>query len=183
MSERVALVTGATGSLGPTVCRTFAATGARLIPVGTNPEKLEALASELALPAAQIFPVVADLLAPDSVAAMVRAARDHFGRLDIWLHMVGGYRAGATVPDFELADLRAMLEQHLYTTLNTARAVTPVMLAAGWGRIVAASATVGQTTPARSAAYNIGKAAQDALMGTLANELRGSGVTANSVVA
>ena len=183
LENRVAVITGATGSLGPTVCRAFAGAGARLVPVGTSQEKLNALVGDLALGADQVHPVVANLLEPESVAAMVKSVQDRFGRLDIWLHMVGGYKAGAAVPDFALADLRSMLEQHLHTTLTCARAMIPVMKEAGWGRIVAMTAVVGQTTPADSAPYNIGKAAQDALINTIANELKGTGVTANSIVA
>ena len=180
---RVAVITGATGSLGPTVCRSFAEAGAKIVPVGTSQEKLDALVAELSLSADQVHPAVANLLDAESIAAMVKSVLDRFGRLDVWLHMVGGYKAGAAVPDFDLADLRSMLDQHLNTTLFTARAIIPVMKAASWGRIIAVTAVVGQTTPANSAARNIGKAAQDALINTIASELKGTGVTANSIVA
>ncbi len=181
--DRVTLVAGATGSLGPAVCRAFAAAGARVVPVGTNREKLDALVADLGLSPGQVQPVVTNLTDSDSITAMVQSVLDRFGRLEIWLQMVGGYKSGAGVPEFDLSDLKSMLDQHLHTTLLTARAVIPVMKRAGWGRIIAVTSVVGQTTPANSAAYNIGKAAQDALINTIANELKGTGVTANSIVA
>jgi len=181
--DRIALIAGATGSLGPTVCGAFAAAGAKVAPVGTNRDKLDALVADLGLNPDQAHPVVANLTDSDSIAAMVQSVLDRFGRLDIWLHMVGGYKGGAGVPEFDLADLKSMLDPHLHMALLTARAVIPVMKPAGWGRIIAVTSTASQTTPANSAAYNIAKAAQDALINTIANELKGTGVTANLIVA
>ena len=62
------------------------------------------------------------------------------------------------------------------------RAVVPVMTEAGWGRIVAVSSPLASTPGKAVAPYAIGKAAQEALLGGLAREVAGTGVTVNLVL-
>ena len=61
------------------------------------------------------------------------------------------------------------------------QAFVPHFISNGWGRIVVISAQNVKTTPAKSAPYTVGKAAQETLLLTLAQELKGTGVTANMV--
>ncbi len=75
-----------------------------------------------------------------------------------------------------------MLQQHLWTTFYVAQAFVPHLVANGWGRIMAVSSPTATRPAAKSAPYAAGKAAQEALLLTLAQELAGSGVTANLLV-
>jgi NAD(P)-dependent dehydrogenase (short-subunit alcohol dehydrogenase family) len=124
----------------------------------------------------------ADLRDADAAAAVVAAVGDRFGSVDILAHLVGGYHGGEAVVDVRDAEVGAMLSQHLWTTLNVVRAVVPRMTAAGWGRIVAVSSPHASTPAKAVAPYAIGKAAQEALLGGLAREVAGTGVTANLVL-
>ena len=72
-----------------------------------------------------------------------------------------------------------MLEQHVWTTFHLVQAFIPVLLKNGWGRIIVVSSPVASNPPANNAPYTIGKSAQEALMLTLAEELKYTGVTAN----
>jgi NAD(P)-dependent dehydrogenase (short-subunit alcohol dehydrogenase family) len=69
----------------------------------------------------------------------------------------------------------------LWTTLHVARAFVPAMLADGWGRMLVVSTPLAQAPGAKQAPYAIGKAAQEILMMALAQELKGTGVTANCI--
>lgn len=182
LKDRVVVITGAGGSLGPTVCREFAAAGARLALAGTRPDHLQALAASLGLPLDQWLVHAARLQDPAGAQSLAEAVRVRFGRADAVLHLVGGYTAGQAVADLDPADVANMLDQHLWTTLHVARAFLPLLLANNWGRLVTISSPAGQTPAAKSAPYAVGKAAQDNLMAVLAQELKGSGVTANTVV-
>jgi NAD(P)-dependent dehydrogenase (short-subunit alcohol dehydrogenase family) len=73
----------------------------------------------------------------------------------------------------------SILRQHLWTTFYVARTFVPHLVANGWGRIIAVSSPTASRPPAKSAPYAAGKAAQEALLLALAQELAGSGVTAN----
>ncbi len=124
----------------------------------------------------------ADLRQADAASAVVSAVVDRFGRVDALVHVVGGYHGGESVVDVRDAEVGAMLAQHLWTTLNMVRAVVPVMTEAGWGRIVAVSSPFASAPGKAVAPYAIGKAAQEALLGGLAREVAGSGVTVNLVL-
>jgi NAD(P)-dependent dehydrogenase (short-subunit alcohol dehydrogenase family) len=72
-----------------------------------------------------------------------------------------------------------MLQQHLWTTFHVVQAFVPHLVANRWGRVIVVSSPHASNPAAHDAPYAIGKTAQEALVLTLAQELRGSGVTAN----
>ena len=181
LEERVVLIAGATGGLGRAAAEAFAAAGSRLVLCGTNGSRLAAVAAELGLVEGHWVAAVGDLRQPDDARAAVVTARDAFGRIDILLHLVGGFAGGTSVVDLDLEETRQMLDQHLWTTLNIVQAVVPGMIAQGWGRVVAASSVAAVNAPARSGHYAAAKAAQETLLRSLAKEVAGNGVTVNVV--
>ena len=72
-----------------------------------------------------------------------------------------------------------MIQQHLWTTFYLSQVFGPHLVARGWGRMIVVSSPFAAAPPANGAPYAIGKAAQEALMLTLAEEFKGTGVTAN----
>jgi NAD(P)-dependent dehydrogenase (short-subunit alcohol dehydrogenase family) len=179
LTERVAIVAGAGGGLGRVVARELAAAGVRLALVGMHRAKLEGVGRGLGVTAARWHAVAANLRDRADTERMVAEAIERFGRVDILVHVVGGWSGGSPLADVQDEDLQAMLDQHLWTTFNVTNAVAPHLVAAGWGRIVAVSTPVAAEPPPRMAPYAVGKAAQEALLGTLARELNGTGVTVN----
>ena len=182
LSTRVAMISGATGGLGRVLARRLADEGCSLVLVGTDASRLDALASSLSLGPDRCLTVVADLRDAASSPAAVDAAIARFGRIDVLAHLVGGYAGGTPLVELIPSELNDMLDQHAWTTFHLARAVVPGMTSAGWGRIVAISPTLVTTPGSNAAAYTAAKAAQDALLISLARELKGTGVTANLVV-
>jgi NAD(P)-dependent dehydrogenase (short-subunit alcohol dehydrogenase family) len=179
LKNRTAVITGAGGELGSVLARDLAARGANLALLGRSPQKLEALASALALPEARVFTRGVDLLSPVETAAAAETVAAKFGRVDILLHLVGGWTGGKTLLEASSADLQSMLEQHVWTSFHAARAFLPHLLANGWGRILMITSPFASRPNAKGGPYAIGKAGQEALMLTLSQELRGTGVTAN----
>jgi NAD(P)-dependent dehydrogenase (short-subunit alcohol dehydrogenase family) len=180
--ERVVLITGATGALGREVARVFAADGARLGLAGTNADRLAGVARDLGLAEGRWVAALGDLRQRDGARTAVAAVTAAFGRVDILAHLVGGYTAGTAIADLDPADVAGMLDQHLWTTLHVTQAVVPGMVERGWGRVFAVSPPVAVEPPARMAPYAVGKAAQEALLRTLAREVAGAGVTVNLVI-
>jgi len=180
-TDRVALVTGATGSLGRVVVRTFADDGWRLGLAGMDRDRLRDVADAAGLVDDRWAPAVADLTDRSAAEAAVEDVVARLGRVDALLHLVGGYAGGGPIVDFADDDLRAMLDQHVWSTLNVTRAVVPGMVERGWGRVVAVIASSVVTTPPRLAAYSVAKAAEETLLRTLAREVAGAGVTVNVI--
>lgn len=179
IEERVAVITGATGGLGRVAAQELAQRGLRLALAGSIEEKLVALGQELDLPQERWLAYAANLTRPDAAPALLEAVKAKFGRADILLHFVGGWLGGKTVPEVTSDEVTSMLQQHLWSTFYLAQVFAPHMLANGWGRLVVISSPNAGRPPAKGAPYTIGKAAQEALMLTLAEELKHSGVTAN----
>lgn len=182
LENRVAVITGATGGLGRVVAHRLAEEGARLALVSSDSGRLEALGRELGLPEERWLASAADLTAPVGAQAAAEAVAAKYGRMDILLHLVGGWTGGKTVTQTSVEEVASMLQQHLWTTFHVIQAFVPHLVANGWGRIMAVSAPAATRPTAKSAAYAAGKAAQEALLLTLAQELAGSGVTANLLV-
>jgi NAD(P)-dependent dehydrogenase (short-subunit alcohol dehydrogenase family) len=175
IAQRVVLVTGATGGLGRVVVARFAEAGASLGLVGTDRDRLAEVAAAAGLTDDRWAPGVGDLTDPEVTGKL--------GRVDALVHLVGGYAGGGPIAEFDDDQLRSMLNQHLWSTLNVARAVVPGMLERGWGRIVAVTASTAVTTPTNIGAYSVAKAAEETLLRTLGRELAGAGVTVNVLAA
>ena len=179
--DRVAVIAGATGPLGRIVTAEFARAGARLGLIGTDPERLRALARDAGLDDGNWLAAVGDLRQDDEARSLVAQVVARFGRADILLHLVGGWAGGASILDLDPDDVRSMLDQHLWTTLHAVRAVVPGMVERGWGRIVAVTTPFASDIGPSRAAYAIAKAAEEVLIRTLAREVGGPGVTANLI--
>ncbi len=183
MADRVAVITGATGGAGRVVTRRLAAAGARLALFSSNPAHLTALAAELDLPAERTLLHAVDLRDATATQAAAQTVVAHFGRAEIVLHLVGGWAGGTPVPAVDADTVAQMLQQHLWTTLHLMQAFVPGLLAQGWGRLIAVSSPYAARPRAKGAPYAVGKAAQEALFLTLAEEVAGTGVTANLLLA
>jgi NAD(P)-dependent dehydrogenase (short-subunit alcohol dehydrogenase family) len=180
-SDPVVLVTGATGALGRAAVGGFAKDGARFGLVGTDAGRLDEVAREAGLQDDGWIGATADVRDAQAVTRAVRQVEDRFGRIDVLLHLVGGFVPGAPIVELDPANLAFMLDQHLWSTLHVARAVVPGMVGRGWGRILAVTSFTTATTPARAGVYATTKAAQETLLKVLAKEVGGSGVTVNVV--
>lgn len=180
-TDRVVFIAGATGGLGRAAAAAFAKAGDRVVLCGTDRDRLAAVASDLGLTDGRWAAAVGNLSDPDGARTAVAAAIDAFGRIDILLHLVGGFVSGATLAEVDPAEVRSMLDQHVWTTVNLVQAVVPGMVERGWGRVVAAATAAAVTAPAKSGPYGAAKAAQEVLLRSLAKEVSSAGVTVNLV--
>ncbi len=179
LENRTAVLSGAGGELGAVLARELAARGANLALLGRSGEKLEATRAAMALPASRILARRVDFSDPADAKAAAEAVRAKFGRVEVLLHIVGGWTGGKTLLEADPADLRDMLEQHVWTSFHAVRAFLPHLVAGGWGRVIMITSPFAARPNAKGGPYAIGKAGQEALMLTLSQELRGTGVTAN----
>jgi NAD(P)-dependent dehydrogenase (short-subunit alcohol dehydrogenase family) len=179
LSGRVAVVTGATGGLGRTVARTFAEHGAGLALLSSDQSKLDALAHSLEVPAERCLTHAADLRDPAAVGRAADAVSQRLGDASILAHLVGGWVGGTELAGTPADDLRNMLDQHVWTTFHLLQAFVPQLVRSSAGRVFVVSSPVTLNPSAKSAPYAAAKSAEEALVLTLAEELKGSGVTAN----
>src|SRR5919202_1537544 len=179
LEGRVVVITGATGGLGQVVARAFAEQGAMLAALSSSQARLDALGQELGLPSERWLAHAADLRDPASARGAAESVLRAFGHADILLHLVGGWVGGKELAATDAGDLTSMLDQHVWTTFHVLQAFTPHLAASGRGRIVVVSSPVASRPAAKSGVYAAAKAAEEALVLTLAQEARNKGVTAN----
>jgi 3-oxoacyl-[acyl-carrier protein] reductase len=178
-AARVAVITGATGGLGRALAADLSAAGWSLALLGTSAERLSGLVAELGLAPERTHTATAQLRDAEAAERALASVLDRFGRVDGWVHVVGGWTGGTSIVDSSDEPYTSMLDQHLWTTLNVCRALVPAMVEAGFGRIVAVTSPQAAAPDAGASAYAVGKAAQETLLAALAREVAGSGVTVN----
>ena len=178
---KVIAISGAAGGLGPTVVRAFFEAGASLAVAGRSEQKLARLLDSLGVPPDRRLATGGDLGDAAAARAWAEAVQAKFGRVDAVLHLVGGYKGGASLTEISLAEWNELSAMLVGTTLCVVRAFAGT-LKNGGGRFVGVTSPKAQSPTAKSALYAMAKAASDALILALADDLRGSGSTANLVV-
>ena len=180
MSKTI-VITGATGALGSRTAHAFAARGHSLALLARDQNKLNALTSDLRLPADRLIASMVDLRDGDAVRAMAETVAAKFGGAHALIHLVGGWVGGKTLMEADAKDLEFMLDQHIWTTFHLFQAFAPQLLKNGWGRVITVSPSTVSNPPAGRGPYTAAKAAQENLVLTLAAELKENGVTANII--
>jgi NAD(P)-dependent dehydrogenase (short-subunit alcohol dehydrogenase family) len=165
------LVTGATGGLGPAVVKAFLDGGAAVFGVAPSWDGRS-------LPPGNFHPVEADLTTVEGCHRVAERARP----VDVLVHVMGGFAGGTPVGETTDDVWNRMMDLNLRSAFYMIREVSPPMLEAGSGRIVAVGSRTGVEPAANLSAYAVSKAALHTLIRTVALEVAGSGVTANAVL-
>jgi NAD(P)-dependent dehydrogenase (short-subunit alcohol dehydrogenase family) len=182
LQDRVVIVAGAAGGLGSVATSAFAAAGARLVLLGRSLDKLDELAAELKLPADRVLTQAADVSNAAAVENIANETLKKFKSISVLLNFVGGWIGGKSIFETKEEEMDSMLDQHFYSTYTMTRAFVPHMVKNKWGRVLAVSSPNASRPPGNNSPYAVGKSAMEALMLSLAQELKGSGVTSNLVL-
>lgn len=175
MNDRCVIITGAAGALGRAVVQRFAADGARLALLDRDAAALDALYPTAAL---RLAVDLADAGAVDAALARVVAS---FGRLDALVHLAGGFEMGEGVAALSHASWQRLLEMNAWSFVTLARGAVAQMQRQRSGHIVAVSAAAAREGAALKGAYIASKSALQRLVEALSQEVRGDGITVNSV--
>ncbi len=175
LDQKIALITGAKGGLGTSVTQAFLAAGATVVGSSRSIQ-----ASDFAHP--QFTSMPAELSTMDAARALADAVVTKFGRLDVLVHVVGGFSGGQSVAETDDATLERMLDLNLRSAFNVVRAVIPHMRKQRGGRVVAVGSRAAVEPQAFVGAYSASKAAMVALMRALALENQDLGITVNVVL-
>jgi NAD(P)-dependent dehydrogenase (short-subunit alcohol dehydrogenase family) len=180
LSERSALVTGATGALGTAAARGLAAAGAKLTLAGGNADRLEELGAELRAAGAAVELVARRPHSLEDAEAMVAAATSAHSAPEL-IVTAAGVNKVATIEDQSVSDWEDVMDANVRGSWLVCKAAAPGLIAAG-GKVVLVSSTRGKLGhPAGYSAYCPSKAAIDGLTKTLACEWGAKGITVNAI--
>lgn len=175
LTDRVAIVTGASRGIGAAIVETLAERGATVIASGQESDPPEALVARLRARQLRVHGRVADVTDPEQVRELADGARREFGRIDVLVNNAG---VGAVVPSEELSLERwsRVLAVNLTGPLLCSQAVGRHMLEAGRGVIVNIGSIFGETGMPMRAAYAASKHGLLGLTRVLAVEWASRGV-------
>lgn len=181
-TDRVVLITGATGALGRVVARQFQGAGARLALCAREETLLHQLFADLAVDTRHLLVGGVDLRSPDDCDRLARAVGDCFGKLHALVNTVGGFAAGPPVHETPVEAWEQMLDMNLRTAFLVSRAIAPLLIRSGGGAMVHISGRAGLTGFGGGAGYCAAKAGVIRLTETLAAELKEYGVQVNCIL-
>ena len=181
-TEQVVMITGGTGNLGSATARAFAADGSHIVLVDRSPEKQAALFPDWVNSSEHWLAAPVDVTDPAAASRVAAETIKRFGRLDVLVNTVGGFRAGQTVQELDLATWDLMLHANARSMLVMTQAVIPHMVGLGGGKIVNVAARAALNAPAKQSAYAASKAAVVRLTESLAAELKDQGINVNCVL-
>lgn len=134
LAGRVALVTASSAGLGRASAAALAAEGAKVVLSSRGEDRLRHTEQELRRAGADVLAVPGDVTAADAPPALVEAAVERFGRLDIVVANAGGPPRGGAL-DVDDDAVRAAVEANLLTSVRLVRAALPHLARQEWGRI------------------------------------------------
>ena len=180
MSNRMALVTGASRGIGKACVESLVGAGYRVVLAARSVGKLKEIANELQGHGAEAFAVEMDLGNHESITAGFAKAAKEFGRIDILVNNAGVTKDGLTVR-MKQADWETVLQINLSGAFYAMQQVLPAMMKERWGRIVNISSVVGEMGNAGQANYAASKAGLIGLTKSLAQEVGSRNITVNAV--
>jgi NAD(P)-dependent dehydrogenase (short-subunit alcohol dehydrogenase family) len=181
-TARVVLVAGGTGGLGRAVSLAFLAEGAWVVVTYRKQEELDSLKNVAAGWGSQLEGYQVDVTDETQVGEAVNGIVARHGWLDVMVNTVGGYAGGVKLWELDTKVFDQMLALNLRAGFALSRAAVRVMLKQGSGAIVNVAAKAAIDHAAGAAAYAASKAAAVAMIDSLAEDLRGTGIRANSVL-
>lgn len=184
LAGRVAIITGAATGIGRATGLLFARAGARLVLADVRQPELES-ASEEVRKVGEAAAVVADLVKPEDCEAVVAAALDAYGRLDVLFNNagIGTLAIGGTVETIPIERWDLALDTNVRSMYLMSKAAIPRLRAAGGGSIVnTASVAAFRGSPVRpSHAYAASKGAVLSLTRAMAASYGTDGIRVNAI--
>ncbi|MGP4103807.1 SDR family NAD(P)-dependent oxidoreductase [Nonomuraea sp. KM90] len=180
LAGKVALVTGATSGIGEAIARAYAREGACVILTGRRAQLGESVAKQINADGAKAAFLAADLTEPGSPEAVVQAASEAFGGLDVLVNNAAAFGAGPTHAVTE-DDFDRIATLNYRTPFFVTKAALPHLLANQTSKIVNIGTLGAVKSWAGASVYNSTKAALENLTRTWAIEYGPQGVNVNVI--
>lgn len=183
ITNKVAIITGASKGIGKGIAEVFASKGCHLILTARERESLEQTVTTVRQinPTIQVIGIQADVANGNDMAKVASEAKERFGRVDILCQNAGIFPI-KNLPEMSLADWNTVTNINLTGTFITVKAVLPMMMKQSYGRIVLISSITGPRTGIPGLAhYAASKSGMNGFMKSAALELAQYNITINAV--
>ena len=181
LSNRVAVVIGATSGIGKAIAIGLADAGADVVPTGRRKNLVESAAREVESRGRHSLVVTADVTATESINDLAQAVIERFGKVDILVNAAGITVRRPTV-DVSDKEWNEIIDTNLTGMLRACRAFGPHMIKRRYGRVINIGSLTSLVALQEVAAYGASKAAVAALTKSLAVEWAPYGVCVNAIL-
>ena len=188
--DRVAVITGAGKGLGRSYAQLLASRGAKVVVNdpgasikgdSTDIRPAEEVVSEIKVAGGEAVANTDSVATPEGGKAIIQAALDHYGRIDILIHNAGIVRR-ASLREISYEDFETVLDVHLRGGFHVVRPAFPHMCKAGYGRIVLTGSVNGLYGNSNVVNYSVAKAGLIGLSNVAALEGAEYGVKSNIIL-
>ena len=188
--NRVAVITGAGRGLGRAYAILLASKGAKIVVndpgvslqgAGVDVGPAEEVVREIRRVGGQAVACTESVATPEGGKAIIQAALDNYGRIDILIHNAGIVRR-APLQEISYEDFETVLDVHLRGGFHVVRAAFPLMCKASYGRIVLTSSINGLYGNSNVVNYSVAKAGLIGLSNVAALEGAAEGVKSNIIL-
>ena len=186
---RVAVITGAGRGLGREYARLLGSKGAKVVVndpgvsikgEGGDAGPAEEVVREIKSVGGDAVACTESVATPEGGKAIIAAALDHYGRIDILIHNAGNVRYGS-LEELTHEDFEAVVRVHLHGAFHVVRPAFPLMCKAGYGRVVLTSSIGGLYGTNNVVNYGVSKAGMIGLNNIVAIEGAAKGVKCNII--
>ncbi len=181
LTDKVAIITGASRGIGAATAHTFADAGARLVLAARTPDPLHALAERIRAKGGQAIAVPTDVGDPQQVAELVAQTMAHYGRLDAAVNNAGAAHPMSPLAELSLTHWQTCLQVNLTGIFLCLKHQLPALTASGGGAIVVMSSTAALAAKAGLAGYAAANAGALALTRTAALDYAAAGIRVNAL--
>lgn len=181
-SDKIVLIAGGAGGLGRAVTLAFLHEDARVVVTYRRQTEMDALIRLAGDAAVRLSGRQVDLIQSGAARGLVQEIAAEHGRIDVLVNTVGAWAGGSRFWQSDPAEFDRMLDVNLRSGYLLFHAALPTMLKQGAGAIVNVASRAAVDHAAAAAAYVASKAAAVAMVDSLAADLRGTGIRANSVL-
>jgi NAD(P)-dependent dehydrogenase (short-subunit alcohol dehydrogenase family) len=194
LEGKVALVTGAGSNpgIGRVIAHALVRSGAKVAMTDINPASLELSANEAREIGKDdaVLPIIGDVSEPADAERIVQEAIDGFGGLHVLVNNAGisptsidpSLDRNPNVWDIDPATWARIITVNMGGAFLMSRAAIPYLLRQKWGRVIGVTTSLDTMIRGHNAPYGPSKAGHEALVSALAQELEGTGVTANVLI-
>jgi dehydrogenase/reductase SDR family member 4 len=178
LSDKIALITGASRGIGRSIAEIFVREGARVVICGRNQATLDEVAAEIG---SLVMPIACHVGRADDLQRMVEQAVRSFGRIDVLVNNAGTNVAQGPSLEVDESKFDKMIEVNLKSAFRLIKLVAPGMCERGNGSIINVASISGLRPQLHGLLYSATKAALIMMTQVYALELGAKGVRVNSI--
>ena len=180
LTGKRALVTGSTSGIGEQIAKTLAAEGVKVIVHGRRQAEADRVVHEIMQTGGTAVATTGDLASDEETAAVVKASLAAFAGVDILVNNAGMFPMQPWLQT-TATDWLELYNANVASVVRLVTQLVPPMVERKWGRVIMLGSFLGPMPGPPVANYGVTKAANIAQAVSLAKELGGTGVTANTV--